>query len=311
MRNCWLLLIFCGLMQTAPAQISGVDKSIVVELVSDELNGLPVVRDFCISADEKEAYFTVQSAAEDLSQIVLVKNANWKKPELLPFCDGYSYMEPFLSDDGLRLYFASNRPKSGSAKEKSDFDIWYVERPDRKSDWSAPVNMGSAVNSNGDEFYPSVATSKNLYFTLDSPAGLGKDDIYCSKWNGTAYEKPLLLDKSINSEGYEFNAFVSGDENLLIYTRYNVEGGLGSGDLYVARRNERGEWGRPENIGPPVNTPAMEYCPYYDSQTGTLYFTSRRSALKPASFRSFEAYRAYLLGGQNGMSKIYKCRLKL
>src|SRR5690606_23425103 len=103
--------------------------------------------------------------------------------------------------------------------------------------------------------------------------------IYCCKWDGTSYSKPILLDTHINSDGYEFNAFISRDEQMLIYTKYNTGDGFGSGDLFVSKKDENGEWMPGKNLGNQINTQFMEYCPFYDSQTNTLYFTSRRSNL--------------------------------
>ncbi len=280
-----------------------------VELVSSDLNKFQNVRDFCISQDENEAYFTVQSPNQELSQIVCVKNKQWNAPVLLPFCDSYSYLEPFLSNDGKRLYFASDRPKTELEVQKSDFDIWYVERKDKNSKWSKPINMGSQVNSKNDEFYPTLADNNNLYFTMQSDSGLGKDDIYYCKWDGTSYTKPILLSKNINSEGYEFNAFISKDENMLIYTKYNAKNGFGSGDLYVSKKDEHGEWKIAENIGNKINTKYMEYCPFYDNQTNTLYFTSKRSNLLPKTFKDLRQFLEYITDNENGLSRIYKCKI--
>ncbi len=38
---------------------------------------------------------------------------------------------------------------------------------------------------------------------MDAPSGKGKDDIYFCKWNGSNYEKPIILNNNINSEGHE------------------------------------------------------------------------------------------------------------
>lgn len=281
-----------------------------VSLVSPELNKFQNIRDFCVSADGKEAYFSIQSPNQDLSQIVCVKNKKWSKPVLASFCDKYTYLEPFLSKDGKILYFASDRPKTDTGTLKSDFDIWYVERKNIKSKWSEPINIGSQVNSENDEFYPTLSDNNNLYFTMDSKSGLGKDDIYFCKWNETGYSKPILLDKSINSEGYEFNAYISNNETFLIYTRYNTKDGLGSGDLYISKKDEKGAWSIADNLGNLINTKYMEYCPFYDQQNNTLYFTSRRSNLLPKQFKNTKEYQTYISEGENGLSKIYKCKIK-
>lgn len=282
-----------------------------VMIAAPELNKYHNIRDFCISSDENEVYFTIQSPNQELSQIVVVKNKKWNKPILLPFCDGYSYLEPFLSNDGNKLYFASNRPKSQTDTTKSNFDIWYVERKNNTSNWSEPINIGHPVNTENDEFYPTLADNGNLYFTMDSKSGLGKDDIYCCIWNGSVYSKPILLNTNINSEGYEFNAFIAKDERFIIYTKYNSKDGFGSGDLYISKKDENNQWKLAENMGDTINTKYMEYCPFYDGNTNTLYFTSKRASLVSRKFKDIEDYLKTITGNENGVSKIYKYKLKI
>lgn len=282
-----------------------------VIIVNPELNKYHNIRDFCISSDENEVFFSIQSPNQELSQIVVVKNKKWKNPILLSFCDGYSYLEPFLSKDGNKLYFASNRPHNQTDTTKSNFDIWYVERKSSNNDWSEPINIGNPVNTENDEFYPTLADNGNLYFTMDSKLGLGKDDIYCCKWNGTEYSKPILLNNNINSDGYEFNAFISKDESFIIYTKYNSKDGYGSGDLYISRKDVNNQWKLAENMGNTINTKYMEYCPFYDSNTNTLYFTSKRANLLPRKFQDIELYLETITGSHNGLSKIYKYKLKI
>lgn len=145
----------------------------------------------------------------------------------MPFCDENMYMEPFLTYDGKRLFFVSDRPNNSSTDGKKNFDIWYVERKSQNDKWSEPINLGSPVNTEFDEFYPTLSQNGNLYFTMEAPTGMGKDDIYMSQWNGKSYDTPVLLNDNVNSDGYEFNAFISKDESFLLYTKYNAVGGLG------------------------------------------------------------------------------------
>ncbi len=284
-----------------------------VELFNESLNNYQNLRDFCIAKNNDEAFFTVQSPNQDLSQIAFIKklNGEWSKPELLPFCDEYMYLEPFLTYDGNRLFFVSNRPLNDSIQNKKDFDIWYVKRNGIQDPWSKPVNLGTNVNSKSDEFYPTLSGNNNLYFTMESPSGLGKDDIYFCQWNGTEYSSPKLLSENINSDGYEFNAFISKDESFLIYTKYNADDGYGSGDLYISRKDEMGKWQKAENLGDVINTKYMEYCPFYDTSNEILYFTSRRDNLVPKKFNSLSEFQSYISNGENGLSKIYKFPIKL
>ncbi|KXH79720.1 TolB-like translocation protein [Chryseobacterium kwangjuense] len=283
-------------------------NSTAITLFNKKLNSFLNVRDFTLSEDGNEAFFTIQSPNQEISQIACIKKDknNWSEPELLPFNTAYSYMEPFLADHGKRLYFASDRPLDQTKTEKKDFDIWYVERKNKNSAWSEPVNMGKPVNSDMNEFFPSLSDNKNLYFTMDSPAGMGKDDIYFCQWENGKYSDPKILDENINSNGYEFNAFVSKKEDFILFTKYNEKGAQGSGDLYISRKGSDGKWQKAENLGVPINTKFMEYCPFYDEKEKVLYFTSKRNSLSPKKFKNLSDFQQYINEGENGLSKIYK-----
>lgn len=277
------------------------------------LNQFLNVRDFCISQNGHEAFFTIQSPGQEISQIAYIKKENnkWLEPELLPFCDKYMYLEPFLSVDGKRLFFVSDRPLDDSNANKKDFDIWYVDRNATNNDWSKPKNLGKPVNSNLDEFYPSVSENNNLYFTMVSPNGLGKDDIYFCKWEAGNYLAPVLLDENINSSGYEFNAFISKKEDFIIFTKYNEKDGLGSGDLYISKKDFNGTWKKAVNLGAPINTKYMEYCPFYDDKNHILYFTSKRNKIQPKTFNNISELKKHIEQSENGLSKIYMTLLKI
>lgn len=285
--------------------------SLTVSLFDKSLNQFLNVRDFCLSKDGAEAFFTVQSPDGTISQLARIRKSgnDWLNAELLAFCDEYSYMEPFLSDDGLRLYFASDRPEKETKDAAKNFDLWYVERKNETSSWSEPVNLGKSVNSENNEFYPTLSKNNNLYFTMDAKTGKGKDDIYFCAWNGKKYVSPVLLNDNINSSGYEFNAFISSDEQFLIYTKYNAPDGNGSGDLYIAKKDQNGAWQKAENLGAVINSKYMEYCPFYDEKTQTLYFTSKRNNLQSKDFKSMDEFQEYVNQNENGLSKIYRVKV--
>lgn len=303
MKNIYTAALFLLIINLFNAQ-----NTTAITLFDKKLNPFLNVRDFSVSEDGNEAFFTLQSPNQEVSQIASIKKDknSWSEPELLPFNNAYSYMEPFLADNGTRLYFASDRPLDKTKTEKKDFDIWYVERKNTNSEWSEPVNMGKPVNSDMNEFFPSLSDNKNLYFTMESPAGMGKDDIYFSKWENNTYSEPKILDESINSSGYEFNAFVSKKENFILFTKYNEKGSQGSGDLYISKKGADGKWQKAENLGTPINTKWMEYCPFYDEKEQVLYFTSRRNSLSPKKFKNISDFQQYTTEGENGLSKIYK-----
>lgn len=273
----------------------------------DFFKAYPHVRDITISQSLDEAYFTIQSPNEEIAAIAYVKNinGNWTAPQLVNFTGTYRDIEPFLSKDGLRLYFSSNRPIADTSTKAKDYDIWFVERKDKNSEWLKPVNMGNPINTKHDEFYPSLSNAGNLYFTSDAPDSKGKDDIYFSKWNGKSYSQPVSFDSTINSAGYEFNAFVSPNEDYLIYTAYARKDGFGSGDLYISFKDEKGNWQQAKNMGASVNSDFMDYCPFV-TNNGTLYFTSKRSTIKAQEFKDIKDFEKEINKYENGWSRIYK-----
>lgn len=279
----------------------------------ETLAGYPNVRDLAVTPGTKEAFFTMQSLLGDVSVIVSVKKENlaWLKPKIVSFSGEYNDLEPALSPDGLRLYFASNRPLTDTTESPKDYDIWYVERENILSAWGEPVNVGDAVNSVFDEFYPSVTASQNLYFTSTGTGTRGKDDIFLSEWKSGSYAKPVSLSEAINTEGYEFNGYVSADESFLIFSGYNREDGVGSGDMYISFRDETGQWGKAINLGATINSPYMDYCPFVDLENEVLYFTSKRtSPVKKQRFENIEQLMTEITKYQNGASRLYKVSIK-
>lgn len=272
------------------------------------------VRDFAMNKWGTEIYFSVQSAGSEISAIVWCKKnkkGKWSEPEVLSFSGKFNDLEPFLSWDNTRLYFVSNRPldkkvaSTGSATTK-DFDIWYCER-NPAGNWGEPRNVGAPINTYENEFYPSVTKNGNLYFTNDGKRSKGKDDIFVCKLTDGKYCSPVSVSDSINTEGYEFNAFVGADENYIIFTGYNKPDGLGSGDLYISYHNADGTWTKAKNMGN-ANSKQMDYCPFVDEANKTLYFTSKRNNTNSEFEKNLtteellDAINVYA----NGQSRLYK-----
>jgi hypothetical protein len=273
-----------------------------------DLVHFPNVRDLALTGSGTEAYFTAQSPLQEISVLMKIvkKGKEWSAPEILSFSGIYEDMEPFLSPDGLHLYFASNRPLDTTGGPK-DFDIWYVERPDLGSPWGTPINVGAPINTEQNEFYPSVGDNRNLYYTSDGPGSKGKDDIFRSEWAVDHYSAPVSLGEQINTEGYEFNAYVAPDESFLLFTAYQREDGIGSGDLYLSFRNDQGNWDTAISLGPSVNSKGMDYCPFVDLNGKTLYFTSKRSSIqKNGGFTTVQELLQEINRYGNGFSRIYK-----
>lgn len=275
------------------------------------LNSYTKTRDFTISNALNEAYFTVQSPNEELSGIFKTEKTNgiWNEPILVSFSGEFKDLEPYLSPDGLHLYFASNRPLLKTEKDIKDFDIWVVSRKNTKDLWSEPKNLGAPINTEHNEFYPAISTSKNIYFTSDRPSAIGKDDIFISEWNNGTYNDVTSLSTSINTASYEFNSYIAPDESFIMFSGYNRKDGLGSGDLYISFKDTDGAWSESKNMGVTVNSKAMDYCPFVDWKTKTLYFTSRRSTIVLKEKLDTQQFLNEISSCSNGLSRIYKVEI--
>lgn len=261
-------------------------------------------RDFAISPDGSEIFFTITTPRSSIQTIVYcskTKSGKWSKPVVAPFAGTFSDLEPAFSSDGSVLYFASNRPLEGT--EPKDFDIWKVERTGKR--WGIPVNLGPVINTAGDEFYPSIAKSGNIYFTAAYPGGPGKEDIYMSEFSNNAYQKPVPLDTMVNSRFFEFNAFITPDENVILFTSYGRSDDSGGGDLYASFK-QNGKWQPARNIKE-LNSPRLDYCPYVSPDGLSLFFTSERHSL-PRTLPAKATYQQIVdatLDPLNGSGNIY------
>ncbi len=297
-----LLLSGVSLLQDSSAQVSPAFPHLIA---------YPKVRDCAMSATGSEVWLTIQSPLEELSSIASMRKEGdrWSEPEMMAFSGPWKDMEPFLSPDGLHLYFASDRPVHPDSTSAKDMDIWVVDRQNDQSPWSRPRNLGPPVNTSSDEFYPAVAANGNLYFTK-KPEETGRmDDLYLSVWSEEGYADPTPLGSNINTAGYEYNAYIAPDESYLMFGAYNRPDGFGSGDLYIAYLRKDGQWTPAVNLGAEVNGPAMDYCPHVHSATGTLYFTSRRSSLAGKKVETTEQLLNLSRQYENGYSRLYQVPL--
>src|SRR4030095_14749152 len=155
-------------------------------------------RDFALSPDGTEIFYTLQSPKANFQTIIYLKKdakGKWGAPEVASFSGRFTDLEPVFALDGKRLFFVSNRPVTGTALK--DFDIWYVDKQDDK--WGQPKNVGQPVNSSSNEFYPSICANGNLYFACNYRNSTGGENIYLSVFKNGNYSDPVALDSGVNS----------------------------------------------------------------------------------------------------------------
>ncbi len=175
----------------------------------------------------------IPSSGQEMSLHIAQCNANGDWTNMVPFPNnvtGYSTGYPAFSADGKALYFSSNRPGGFGG-----YDLYISYRTG--NGWSAPENLGAAINSIGNEITP-FHDGTSLFFASDYHRGYGGFDIFraeesAGKW-ATLYHTGPDLNSSSDDYGFiydpirNFGYFVS-----------NRPGGKGLEDIYrVVKESE-------------------------------------------------------------------------
>ncbi|HNQ12914.1 MAG TPA: OmpA family protein [Bacteroidia bacterium] len=150
----------------------------------------------------------------------------WSEPEGLPFnSDSYTVGQPTLTGDGSTMYFSSDMPGGMGGK-----DIWRSTYNKDAGIWEAPVNLGSMVNSDKDEYFPYAHENGRLYYASNGKPGMGGLDLFWTSSEGADWSEPTNLMSPMNSPADDFG--ISFFEENKGYISSNREGGLGGDDVY-------------------------------------------------------------------------------
>lgn len=106
-------------------------------------------------------------------------------------------------------------------------------------------------------------------------------------------ENPKKLSKKINFAYYQNHAYISKDGKTLFFTS-EAKNGYGGIDIYKSEKVSDGVWGKPENLGPNVNTAYDEDAPFLSDDGHTLYFASRGHP----GYGNYDIYKSVLVDGK-------------
>ena len=148
----------------------------------------------------------------------------WSEPERLSISDSLAWDgSPSFSADERTLYFSSNR-RGG----KGGVDLYRVPI-DNSGRFGRPINLGSTINTPGDELFPYVSANGKLYFSSDGHPSIGGLDLFVASRN----ESEIVVEHlgvPINSIGDDFA--ISFSDSTQGYISSNRPGGKGDDDIY-------------------------------------------------------------------------------
>ncbi|NLE35402.1 MAG: OmpA family protein [Bacteroidales bacterium] len=166
------------------------------------------------SMDYTEVFFTRCEAGKRESKGCVImyssrEGVNWSDPEKIELLDDTLVAaHPALSPDGQTLYFVSDMPGGRGGK-----DLYRTTRTSPGSPWSRPENLGTDINTRGNELFPFVQEDGTLYFASDGHIGMGGLDIFRAVPQGGDAWLVQNMMAPINSPADDFGiTFESGAE---------------------------------------------------------------------------------------------------
>ena len=137
--------------------------------------------------------------------------------------EGISNYSPCFSEDGLTLYFSSDRAGGFGGMDiyRSTFD---------GNKWTSPENLGEDVNTKGDEITPFYASGM-LWFASNGHEGMGGYDIFYAQNTSAGFLNVQYAGYGINSVSNDYFPYV---KNLVMYFTSDRMEGKGKEDIYRA-----------------------------------------------------------------------------
>ncbi len=197
---------------------------------------------------------------------------NTKAPEYYPCvtADDSTLMFTRLVDDARSEY-----------GKQEDF---YVSRRDAQGTWGTSVTIPGVDSKENEGAGTLSPDGRFMIFTKcagidggygNGARGLGSCDLFISRRIGDRWTPPENLGPPLNSRNWESQPSLGSDGRTLYFVR-GVETGarMKSTDIYVSRLGDDGNFGKPEKLGPNINTPFQEESVQIHPDGRTLYFSS-------------------------------------
>ncbi|MER3373219.1 MAG: hypothetical protein RIM83_01125 [Allomuricauda sp.] len=221
-RSIFYSLFITGMLLSSSIATAQMAKDLVSTTLDGNLSTVDgYVPSMTITNDGKTAYFSktteqkplygVFSKKEIIHEIYRAENINgeWKNITKMDVCPKYaSAKHPTVSEDGKRLFFASNMRGS-----YGKYDIYVA---DIKADGSLGVskNLGPKVNTKEDELYPSLYNGTLLFFASEGRDGYGGLDLYATQVVLNTLTPSVNLGNHINSDSDDYAIQLSPEKGL-------------------------------------------------------------------------------------------------
>ena len=156
--------------------------------------------------------------------IAIKKGKGWSKAQAFQYNNpDYSIAHASISEDGNYLFFSSDMPGGSGG-----MDIWVCKK--NSSGWDKPHNLGTDINTDGNEEFPFIRNDNMLFFSSDGLPGFGGLDIFSARQITDKWILNRNEGVGMNSLADDFGVFFT--DNNKGYVSSNRDGGKGSDDIY-------------------------------------------------------------------------------
>ncbi|ACE06635.1 hypothetical protein Aasi_1325 [Candidatus Amoebophilus asiaticus 5a2] len=198
---------------------------------------------------------------------------------------------PVLTVDQQTILFTALVNYAGRYRENI-----YISYKDKFGKWTVPTSISEQINgiTSNEGTCTISADKRTLVFTSCSREGnYGVCDLYISYRKGTEWTKPQNLGPHINSKGWQSQPSLSADGKILYFVSER-KGNYGKNDIWKSTLQTDGQWSKPVNLGPVINSKAREISPFIHPNGQTLFFASNRTP----SMGGFDIYYSNLVNGE-------------
>jgi outer membrane protein OmpA-like peptidoglycan-associated protein/tetratricopeptide (TPR) repeat protein len=159
-------------------------------------------------------------------------------------------------------------------KRSYEFAFDYAKNNPVKNYVFAPQNLGSGVNSDEPEYFPTLSIDGNE-FVFTRRLNHFNEDFFSSTKTKDGWSNAQPLKGNINTPQNEAAQNISQDGQWLVFTANNRQDSYGNFDLYISYVTQQG-WSDAKNLGGIVNSDQWDAQPCLSPDKKDLYFASRR-----------------------------------